>query len=1101
MGKDHIIQLLIEAKDLATSTIHKTVQSLDNFQQKVEGLSGRIKGLSGDLGGFSSAIAGVGAALSAGALARSFVDINASVEKTKIMLTELMGSTRKADEAFQWLTAQTTKMPFSIDAVKESFIKLKVAGIDPMGGSMQTLADAIAAFGGTDQDLKLASLAIQQMASKGVVSMEELRQQLGERIPTAMKAMAAGLGYSTDNLQAFFKAVESGSISAQTGLAAMFKELEKAHKGMSAKMMDSWGGMMSTLKSAWQQTMIALGEAGAFTKIKDAVQGVIDKINELKASGQLQIWVNQVLAAMSSLIDAFKGLAGIVSHLFMIFGSSLPVIAEWLVYLGALKTALNLAATAAALLGNKLTLVFGAFAIGWQVGKWISDLEFFGMKIGEWVQVVIANYHALFLYLQIGWQTVKKYMMEVITIGFADTSGIDKHIAALRQELVVVRDVRLSLYAKRQEQEELNKSGEKLASTITNIKENIAGYKTNIEGATGALKEHKGAVDNTTQAINKLNSIELKIGLDREELKTLSVLLTEYINRIKEAYELDKITYKDYIERKKQALESYYRSAISLQNDLIQAAGEDAAKKAAAEGELYRIMSQYRKDMIALEDEYFKYLSEKEKARLDDAELSAEQRKKIEKDLRETVQKELGQIEASYTKLYKTIDTEGNEVWSNVIVGSKKTTRELAKTFEDFVANAKEQTDILDESINKQRKIDINNSEAINAVERVREALASIPDVTTKKLVIETEYSGSPRMSFTEGIRYMKDKIKSLPTGSSFVMQFKEGGSGDDFSFAMEEKSLKIERLRFKLQQLKRLLAELRRGARATIINADAIAKTLFDIKETELAIKKLQVGTGAAITTTIKNVANASVEGTKKIKQVASEAKEVIGELGRLTDEKMKAKKFLADLTGDIITALMLDKSELLWELKEYYKKGLITAEEYKKGVDKIQQDIADKLSEYLAEGKITQAEYDKAKIAMQQDLQAEIEKMQARSLDEQMKMLKKGLTDYQDMVLGMPKTFHDAVQIIANKTKMVVASMQNDMMSAMNNIKRAVPDLLGGETLQTLQSDVAIQKDLSIHNTFQVNTFDELTTRRWLRDTVFPEWERMMQLKGVRL
>jgi len=94
--------------------------------------------------------------------------------------------------------AQTT--PFDLKSLGDSFLKLKSAGIDPLDGSLKALVDGVAAFGGTSDTLHRASIAIQQMAGKGVISMEELRQQLGEAVPTAMKAMAAGMNMSVQEL-------------------------------------------------------------------------------------------------------------------------------------------------------------------------------------------------------------------------------------------------------------------------------------------------------------------------------------------------------------------------------------------------------------------------------------------------------------------------------------------------------------------------------------------------------------------------------------------------------------------------------------------------------------------------------------------------------------------------------------------------------------------------------------------------------------------------------------------------------------------------------------------------------------------------------------
>lgn len=55
-------------------------------------------------------------------------------------------------------------------------------------------------------------LALEQMISKGRVSMEELRRQLGEHIPGALNLAAQAMGYGRDELGKFIKEVSSGNV-------------------------------------------------------------------------------------------------------------------------------------------------------------------------------------------------------------------------------------------------------------------------------------------------------------------------------------------------------------------------------------------------------------------------------------------------------------------------------------------------------------------------------------------------------------------------------------------------------------------------------------------------------------------------------------------------------------------------------------------------------------------------------------------------------------------------------------------------------------------------------------------------------------------------
>lgn len=169
---------------------------------------------------------------------------------------------------FNFVVGMAKNAPFEIGALSDSFVKLKTAGIDPTNGSMQALVDSVARFGGNGETLKRASVAIQQMAGKGVISMEELRQQLGEAVPTAMQEMANGMGMTMAELA---KAVSKGTLEASGALNKMLLQMRISNMGASVEMMTTWGGMTSRLKTEWDLTAKAIADAGFGDAAKRAV--------------------------------------------------------------------------------------------------------------------------------------------------------------------------------------------------------------------------------------------------------------------------------------------------------------------------------------------------------------------------------------------------------------------------------------------------------------------------------------------------------------------------------------------------------------------------------------------------------------------------------------------------------------------------------------------------------------------------------------------------------------------------------------------------------------------------------------------------------------
>lgn len=197
-----------------------------------------------------------------------------ALEQTQAMLTglstKLTKVAREADGAanFQFITNMAQKAPFEIAALANSFVKLKSAGIDPTRGSMQTLIDSVARFGGDSQTLQRASVAIQQMAGKGVISMEELRQQLGEAVPTAMRDMAIGMSLSMAQLT---NAVSKGTVESTSALNKMFVVMNLRNRGAALELMDTWNGALAQLKTRWELAAKDVYDAGFGKAVRDVV--------------------------------------------------------------------------------------------------------------------------------------------------------------------------------------------------------------------------------------------------------------------------------------------------------------------------------------------------------------------------------------------------------------------------------------------------------------------------------------------------------------------------------------------------------------------------------------------------------------------------------------------------------------------------------------------------------------------------------------------------------------------------------------------------------------------------------------------------------------
>lgn len=213
---------------------------------------------------------------------KSIAKVGGEFERTQMLM---QGLSKEADESLKKMEAVRDTMalmqfaktaPFDVKTLSDAFVKLKSAGIDPASGSMQALINSVAKFGGSPEQMQRASVAIQQMMGKGVVSMEELRQQLGEAIPNAMELMARGMGVSMAELS---DRVTKGTVVSRAALARMFLQMELDAAGAAEKMLTTMPGALSRMQTQYQvfQKMVAgQGFLSTLTSAFDEITARLD---------------------------------------------------------------------------------------------------------------------------------------------------------------------------------------------------------------------------------------------------------------------------------------------------------------------------------------------------------------------------------------------------------------------------------------------------------------------------------------------------------------------------------------------------------------------------------------------------------------------------------------------------------------------------------------------------------------------------------------------------------------------------------------------------------------------------------------------------------
>jgi tape measure domain-containing protein len=245
-------------------------------QAAANSLSAKFDQASSRVSGTAGALASVAAAVGAAALFKGAIDQAVELESITRRLSNTLGKDG-AGAALNFTKGLADQLGLSFKALSGSFASFTAAATGA-GVPLQQQKELFAAVAKAGQALGLSSdeisgslLALQQVASKGTVQMEELRGQLGERLPIAFAAAAKGLGVTQQEL---IKLVESGQLASSRFFPALTKGLNEMTAGAGGA--ETAAQSFQKLQNAWEELQAAFGQS--------LLPMVIDQVKNLQAA-------------------------------------------------------------------------------------------------------------------------------------------------------------------------------------------------------------------------------------------------------------------------------------------------------------------------------------------------------------------------------------------------------------------------------------------------------------------------------------------------------------------------------------------------------------------------------------------------------------------------------------------------------------------------------------------------------------------------------------------------------------------------------------------------------------------------------------------------
>lgn len=265
-----------------------TLRFQTNLEQMTATGTGRLAVMGRSVATLSNQIDRVGdRALRVGAsfgmrLGRDLIATAAEFERLGLQMEALEGSAEKGHEAMKWAQEFAARTPMDFQAVTTSIVKLRSFGLDPMDGTLQALVDQTAKLGGSGETLKDVVSTLGQAWAKQKFESADALHLIENGVPV-WELLSKASGKNADQLR---RMAESGELGRES-IRQLIGEMGRGAEGAAARLAGSWDGMVAQLRNQWTGFGAAVMEAGTFDYLKGELSGLLELVNQLQASGQL----------------------------------------------------------------------------------------------------------------------------------------------------------------------------------------------------------------------------------------------------------------------------------------------------------------------------------------------------------------------------------------------------------------------------------------------------------------------------------------------------------------------------------------------------------------------------------------------------------------------------------------------------------------------------------------------------------------------------------------------------------------------------------------------------------------------------------------------
>lgn len=275
-----------EYRDLAREYRHVTTEA--NLADKaLKKLDAKVGDNFRNVGNYRNAVNKLSYALGQMGLAfgvfegfRYFIDAQVQLNTLQLSLRAVSKSTEEYISNFEFASEVSKKYGQDINKIVGTYQNF-IASTNESNVSLarrKELYEQIIKAGSTlalsNDDIEGTLRAVGQIFSKGTLQSEELRQQLGERLPGAFNLMAKAVGVTEVELN---KLLADGVLLGEDVMPLFGREIEKTLGNASANKLKTLGGAWNLLKT---NIVLTIDEAGKGIKTTEKLAGTIKYLGE-----------------------------------------------------------------------------------------------------------------------------------------------------------------------------------------------------------------------------------------------------------------------------------------------------------------------------------------------------------------------------------------------------------------------------------------------------------------------------------------------------------------------------------------------------------------------------------------------------------------------------------------------------------------------------------------------------------------------------------------------------------------------------------------------------------------------------------------------------